>query len=116
MMQTLFPDGDGIFQDDNAPIHTAGIIKSWYDEHSEDFQHMPWPAQSPDLNIIEAVWSILEVQIRNVYPPPSSLKALEELLISEWYKIPTETIQKLYQSIPRRVQAVIKAKGGPTPY
>ena len=116
MMQTLFPNGDGVFQDDNAPIHTAGVIKSWYAEHEEDFSHLPWPAQSPDLNIIEPLWSILEARIRSVFPPPSSLKALEKLLIQEWYNIPLETIQKLYDSIPRRIQAVIKANGGPTPY
>ena len=27
MDRELFPDGDAIFQDDNAPIHTARIVK-----------------------------------------------------------------------------------------
>ena len=89
MMQTLFPNGEGVFQDDDAPIHTAGVIKSW---HAEHFSHLP------DLNIIEPLWSILEARIRSVFPPPSSLKALEKLLIQEWYNIPLETIQKLYDS------------------
>ncbi|KAF2360301.1 hypothetical protein FHG87_008945 [Trinorchestia longiramus] len=34
----------------------------------------------------------------------------------EWLAIPLETIHKLYESIPRRIEAVIAAKGGPTPY
>jgi hypothetical protein len=33
----------------------------------------------------------------------------------EWYKILLETIKNLYESIARTV-AVLKAKGGPTPY
>lgn len=116
MMQTLFPAGDGMFQDDNAPIHAAGLVQSWFDEHEDEFKHLPWPAQSPDLNIIEPLWSFLERSIRNRYPPPASLPELSQYLHEEWYNIPLNTIQHLYESIPRRIQAVLHAKGGPTPY
>jgi hypothetical protein len=27
MTQTLFPNNDAVFQDDNAPIHTAGNVR-----------------------------------------------------------------------------------------
>ena len=27
--QALFSDGDGIFEDDNAHIHTAHVVKNW---------------------------------------------------------------------------------------
>jgi hypothetical protein len=65
------------------------------------------------LNIIEPLWSVLE----NRSPPPTSLKQLECVLQEEWHKIPIETVKlsNLYKSIPRIV-AVLKAKGGPTPY
>jgi hypothetical protein len=36
-------------------IHTAGTIQSWFEEHKSKLQRLPWPAQSPDLNIIEPV-------------------------------------------------------------
>ena len=39
MVQALFPDGDGMFQDDSAPIHTAHVVKSWYDEHESELEH-----------------------------------------------------------------------------
>lgn len=116
MMQAQFPDGDGIFQDDNAPIHTAKVIRSWFEDHKGVFNHLEWPAQSPDLNIIEPLWSTLEARVRNLFPPPSSLKELERVLIEEWYKIPVETVRKLYDSIPRRIEAVLDADGGPTRY
>ena len=53
MVQGLFPEGIAIFQDDNAPIHTARIVKEWHEEHCNEVEHLIWPPQSPDLNIIE---------------------------------------------------------------
>jgi flagellar biosynthesis/type III secretory pathway M-ring protein FliF/YscJ len=41
---------------------------------------------------------------------------LEDVIQEERYKIPLETVQNLYESIPRRIAAVLKAKVGPTPY
>jgi hypothetical protein len=54
--------------------------------------------------------------VRNRFPSPTSLKQLEDVLQEEWYKIPLERVQNVYESIPRRTAAVLKAKGGPTPY
>jgi hypothetical protein len=64
----------------------------------------------------EPLWSVLVTRARNRFPPPASLKQLEDGLQEEWYKIPLETVQNLYESIPRRASAVLKTKGGPTPY
>ena len=77
---------------------------------------MEWPPQSPDLNIIEHLWCILERQVWSRYPPPSRVQELEQVLMEEWLKIPLEEVKKLYDSIPRRIAAVLKGKGGPTPY
>ena len=57
---------------------------------------------------MEPLWSVLETRVRNRFPP-SSLNQLEE---EEWYSISLETIQ----SIPRKIQAVLQANGGPNPY
>jgi hypothetical protein len=53
MIQTLSPNNDAVSQDDNAPIHTAGTVQSWFEKHEGELQHLPWLAESPDLNIIE---------------------------------------------------------------
>ena len=77
MVQALFPDGDGIFQDDNAPIHAAYVVNNWYEEHGCELEHIEWPSEDPDLNSTEHLWCVLERQDRNRYPSPSYLKKLE---------------------------------------
>ncbi len=47
----LFKDADFIFQQDLAPAHTAKSTKSWLNYHGVGV--LDWPANSPDLNIIE---------------------------------------------------------------
>jgi hypothetical protein len=53
--------------------------------------------------------------VRNRFLPPAFLKQLEDVLHEKWYTIPLETVQNLYESIPRRIAAVLKAKSSPTP-
>jgi hypothetical protein len=62
--------------------------------------------------IVGPLCSVLETRARNRFPPPTSLKQLEDVLQEEWYKIPLQTVQNLYEAIPRRTAAVLKAKGG----
>jgi hypothetical protein len=41
MIQALFPNNDGIFQDDNAPIHTVGTVQPWFQEYEGELQLLP---------------------------------------------------------------------------
>jgi hypothetical protein len=48
--------------------------------------------------------------VRDRFPPPTSLKLLEDTLQEELYKILLETVQNLYVSGPRRIAAVLRVK------
>jgi hypothetical protein len=113
--QTLFQNSDAVFQDGRGPIHTAGTLQLWFEEHKVELQHLLWPAQSPNFDIIQPLGSVLETRVRNRFPPPTNLNRLQDVLKKEWYKILLETIQNLYEPIPR-ISAVLKAKSGPAPY
>jgi hypothetical protein len=80
MIRTLFPNSDAAFQGDNAPIHTAGTVQSWFEKHEGELQHFPWPAKSSHLNITEPRGSGLETRVRNIFPSLASLKQLEDIL------------------------------------
>jgi hypothetical protein len=47
---------------------------------------------------------------------PTSLGLLADVLQEEWYTIPLEAVQNVYESIQRKTIAVLKAKCGQTPY
>merc|ERR1719419_1878272 len=39
MMKHLYPDGSGLFQGDNAPIHRARGVTEWFEEYEDDVNH-----------------------------------------------------------------------------
>lgn len=47
-----------IFQQDNNPKHTSRAAQAWFKEHN--FYVLPWPPSSPDMNLIEHAWDVLD--------------------------------------------------------
>ena len=109
--------GEGfIFQQDNDPKHTAKILKARFAELEEEgvLTLLPWPSQSPDLNPIENIWRCLNFRFRN--RKCRNLDELMDELRKGWASIPTKTLKSLVHSMPRRIQAVLAAKGNSTKY
>ena len=102
------------FQQDGARCHTSKKSEAWLEKNLPSHWHFTpkdaWPANSPDLSIIENVWAILQDRVieREAFTEEKLVKVLEE----EWWALPQDTIRKLYDDIPRRMTGVIQAKGG----
>lgn len=105
---------DFVFQHDNDSKHTAKATQEYLEV--QGINVLPWPSQSPDLNLIESIWHTLKAQIGLREHRPTSIHELWEIVLEEWEKIPVGMIERAYESMPHRVQAVIKAKGGHTRY
>ncbi|CAK9827499.1 Transposable element Tc3 transposase [Anthophora retusa] len=107
-------DNQWIFQQDNASIHTAKLVKDWFEE--QEITCLEWPALSPDVNIIENVWGYLS---RKVYINNRQYSSREELINAiekEWNDILLSYIETLYKSLPNRIFLIINNNGGCTKY
>ena len=98
-----------IFQQDNASCHKASMVSNWL--KSQPFDVLQWPAQSPDLNPIETLWAIIKCQLNEYETPPSGLLELWDHIEHIWNEISPDTCRKLIESMPKRIEAVLKARG-----
>jgi hypothetical protein len=83
----------------------------------QDIKLLDWPAQSPYLNPIEHTWGHLKKCLLGYNErAPTGIHQLWDRVVVEWGKNSVEECQKWIESMPRRIKAVIKAKGGHTKY
>ncbi len=66
------------------------------------------------LNPIENLWGIVKRKMRDTRP--NNADDLKATVKETWASIPPQQCHKLITSMPRRIEAVIKAKGAPTKY
>ena len=103
-----------IFMQDNAPCHTSKLTKGWLDQQKN--LTMKWPAYSPDLNPIEHIWAWIKACLHKKKGPITKYLDLEIEIREHWSEIDCVMLGKLFQSMPRRMAAVIDAKEGSMRY
>ena len=93
---------------DGAPCHRSWSTLAHLDKKKICLLN-DWHSQSPDLNIIENMWSILKEKVSKVFPKTAD--ELWNVVQKEWYGIDDNVINNLYKSIPERINAILKNKG-----
>ena len=109
-----FGNASWIFQDDNCLCHMSERAKDWKTQNN--IPCLDWPSQSPDLNLIENVWRMIKIRLARVQHKIKTKQELIDNVMTIWASFTPGYIQCLYNTIPDRLQAVIKAKGHATKY
>ena len=113
-MTRNFPDGDSIFQQDHAPCHISRKMRTFFEE--SELEILDWPGNSPDINPIENLWAIIKQRL--LKEDCLTMAKLISAVIRTWYhdEQVTKMCSTLVESMPNRVQMLVKAKGGHISY
>ncbi|GFW28319.1 transposable element Tcb1 transposase [Trichonephila clavipes] len=103
-----------IFQEDNAHLHVAKTVRDFC--LTQHMQLFPWPAYSLDMSSIEHVWDLFVRRFAHDPHPAASKDELFLRIQAIWNSFSQADIQNLFDSMPRRIAALIAARVGYTKY
>ena len=97
-----------IFQQDSAPVHVSRSTLEFLARNDVPLLE-DWPAQSPDLNPIKHAWAQAQkiVAERN----PANAAELKAVVLDVLRTFPQDSINRLIDSVPDRLQKVIEKQG-----
>ena len=102
---------DFIFQQDNCPIHVSKKCKDFF--LKSKVKVLDWPAYSPDLNIIENIWSYLSKDLYST-GPIKNIRNLELRLkdvVTRFNETQSVHVKNLYNSIMTRLCIILETRG-----
>lgn len=124
---TLLPEGQRLFtsqgistwtlQQDNDPTHKVAAleVENWNKSKGSSVQLLsPWPPNSPDLNLIENIWSWVQREVDKM--GCNTFEEFEAAVLSKLAAVPKSHLTNLWGSMAKRLKLVVEAKGGPTKY
>ena len=94
-----------VFQEDNGPVHVSRQTIHWKTENN--IETLPWPSQSPDINIIENVWRTIKVQLGKRLSEIQSQKDLINVVLDIWSSLDQASIRLTF-----KITDCAEGKGG----
>ncbi|KAG1016433.1 hypothetical protein G6F26_012531 [Rhizopus arrhizus] len=111
-----------ILEDELERTIEYGVRKLGFERHQKYIQKqsytvLQWPAQSPDLNPTENMWSLLKRRLNDYETAPKGMNELYERVTKVWYDLmKPEECQKVIERMPQRIQKCVQNKGHWTDY
>lgn len=105
--QSLWGHKVWVLVQDNAPCHRALTTIASILEHAGDI--IEWPANSPDLNPVENIWSMIKAAV--YWQNPQSEEELKQLILAEWNLLDNSDVIKLAESMARRINKLKSMHG-----
>ncbi|KAG1136550.1 hypothetical protein G6F37_012573 [Rhizopus arrhizus] len=104
-----------IFQHDNDPKHTSKLVKQYLEQ--QFYNILEWLAQSPDLNPIENMWSLLNRRLNDYETAPKCMNELYERITKALCDLmKPEECQKVIETMSKRIKQCTKNKERWTDY
>ena len=97
-----------------CPCHVSRRTNQWKTEN--DTPTLEWPPQSPDLNIIGNVWNVIKTKVQRRIDDIRNAEDLKTVVAEIWTSLQLQYIRSLYDSLPRRLRVVLRARGNITKY
>ena len=100
--------------------HRVCVVDAYI--HKQDIVCMDWAPYRWDMNSIEHIWNEIGRGMKELDPQPVNLRQLGVVvqhIYIIWQHIPLERVQtlvRLVSSMPRRVRALVDARGSSTRY
>ena len=113
LASTLLPAGkklhgnDWYLYMDRDPKHTSKLVTAYLQENH--IRCLPTPANSPDLNAVENVWSMLDNELKKM--KFTGKAGLKKAIKKAWHGIKQEKIRNCVLSMPHRMKLVTEANG-----
>ena len=89
------------------PPHTSQLTRQW--KIDNNISAISWPAQSPDINIIENLWRTVKSKLVRRAHTIKSKQTLIDAVLDIWASITPTYIKSLYNSLPSRIRHVLRA-------
>ena len=95
-----------LYQQDNAGPHVSYMVQEY--RKKKGLIQLKWPANSPDIHMIENIWSIVDNKLLKL--SIQNTDDLKTALQTVWTDISNDIIEKLFRSLPGQLSTSNQSK------